>query len=96
MLLLKAYTNKSLVKLIKNIRPNDKCLNVGVSLNEDNQADFFIMNTHTLSTFSKQDAEQFEKEGNYSIDEVVKIKLSNSMSKYYRIVHFFYFCFCFC
>lgn len=69
--------NLELVKLIKKIRPNDKCLNVGVSIEEDKEADFYIMNTHTLSTFSKTDAEQFEKEGKHSISKVVKVKLKN-------------------
>ena len=69
--------NPELAKLIKKTRPKDKCLNVGVSLKEDDEADFYVMSTHTLSTFSKPDAKQFEKEGNHSIEQVVKVELKN-------------------
>lgn len=69
--------NPSLANIIRKERPKDKCLNVGVSLNEENQADFYIMDTHTLSTFSKNDAEQFEKERAHKITNVIKTKLMN-------------------
>ena len=69
--------NPELATLIKKIRPKDKCLNLGVSIEEDKEADFYIMNTHTLSTFSKPDADQFENEGNHKISRVIKVKLKN-------------------
>ncbi|MBL4592444.1 MAG: FkbM family methyltransferase [Flavobacteriales bacterium] len=68
--------NPDLVKLIRKERPRDKCLNIGVSLNEDSQTDFFIMNPHTLSTFSEKDAREFEKEGTHTISKIIKVKLS--------------------
>ncbi|NQX96293.1 MAG: FkbM family methyltransferase [Flavobacteriales bacterium] len=69
--------NPSLANIIRRERSKDKCLNVGVSLNEEDRADFYVMDTHTLSTFSKNDAEQFEKEGNHKIEKIIQIKLMN-------------------
>lgn len=69
--------NPELAKLIRKERPKDKCLNVGVSLQEDNEADFYIMNTHTLSTFSKEDAEALQKNSSHSISKVIKVQLKN-------------------
>ena len=69
--------NVDLVKIIRKERARDMCLNVGVSLKEDTQADFFIMDTHTLSTFSKEDAERFEEDNSHTIEKVVKVKLKN-------------------
>lgn len=69
--------NPYLVKLIKKTRPYDSCINVGVSTSENTASDFYLMNPNTLSTFSKNDAEELNKKANYSIEEIIKIDLLN-------------------
>lgn len=67
----------SLVRVIKSQRPNDTCLNVGLSSGEEGVADFYVMSVNTLNTFSKEDAEALDKEGTFKIKEVIKIPLKN-------------------
>jgi len=69
--------NPFLVKKINKERPGDKCLSVGVSVKEETKADFFIVDAHTLSTFSKEDAERFEQDGIHIVEKVIKVNLMN-------------------
>lgn len=69
--------DKDLVKTIKFSRPSDITLNVGLSSGEESIADFYIMSVNTLNTFSKEDAEKLDKDGIYTIKEVVKVPLKN-------------------
>jgi hypothetical protein len=50
-------------------------LNVGVGLEDGLLADFYLMSCHTLSTFSKEEAERLDAEGTYTIRDVLKIPL---------------------
>ncbi|WP_196600956.1 FkbM family methyltransferase [Pectinatus frisingensis] len=59
---------------IRNDRPNDICLNVGVGI-INSQAKFYIMTTRTLNTFSKKDAERYSSYGNQKIERITKIQL---------------------
>lgn len=80
--------NPSLCELIQSERPNDTCLNLGVSTNTDKELDFYIMSPHTLSTFSKEDAENLALNPNYKIEGVKKVLLANYNSivkKYFSI-----------
>jgi len=52
--------NAELCRLIKHLRPKDTCLNVGAD-KEDRKIDFFLFSQSTRSTFSKQQAEEWQK-----------------------------------
>ncbi len=67
--------NPALCELIEKTRPRDKCLNVGIGIEDGLVADFYLMSSHTLSTFSKGDAEQLDAEGIYTIQDVFKVPL---------------------
>ena len=60
---------------IKKQRPRDVCLNIGVGVTEETNADFFIMTSKTLNTFSKQEAERYQSYGNQKIETVIKVPL---------------------
>ena len=64
-----------LFKLIKNERPNEISLNVGVGIEGSEVADFYIMNIPTLNTFSKSEAERYASYPGKSIKEVIKLPL---------------------
>ena len=55
-------------------RPRDVNLNCGVGISND-EADFFIMSTSTLNTFSKVEAERYESYGKQRIVKTIKIEL---------------------
>jgi FkbM family methyltransferase len=67
--------NPALCRLIEKARPKDKCLNVGIGVEDGSVADFYLMSCHTLSTFSKEEAEQLNAEGKYTIRDVLKVPL---------------------
>jgi FkbM family methyltransferase len=60
---------------IKQKRKNDICLNVGVGITQQTEADFFIMSAKTLNTFSREEAERYQKYGTYKIEKVIKLPL---------------------
>lgn len=67
-----------------NHRKQDINLNYGISEKEGNQ-DFFLINEPALNTFSKSEAENYIKEGQYFIKETVKVKvfeIQQVISKY--------------
>lgn len=55
-------------------RPRDTHLNCGVGI-ESGEADFFVMSTNTLNTFSREEAERYQSYGNQKILKVLKMKL---------------------
>jgi len=56
-------------------RKNDVNLNIGIS-NENGYADFYLISSPTLNTFSKEEAENYKTQGDYSITNVIKIPIS--------------------
>lgn len=64
----------TLCDLLKKIRPDDKCVNVGVGPVKSN-AKFYIMSVNTLNTFSKDEAEKIEKLGEYKIVRTVDVEI---------------------
>lgn len=65
----------SLWKLIKQKRPHDTCLNIGVGVGEKREADFYILDVKALNTFSK---EEVEKTSSYTkIEKTIKVPLWN-------------------
>lgn len=74
--------NPMLISKIKNKRPQDICLNVGVTASQkESIMDFYIFDEGDtekgLSTFSKEDAEHVEKTTAIKIAEVKKIPVTN-------------------
>jgi len=63
-------------------RKRDINLNIGIS-DKEGLADFYIINVPTLNTFSKEEAERYKGEGNFFIQNVLKIK-TNSLSNIIR------------
>lgn len=57
-------------------RPRDKSINCGVGV-EAGDADFFVMSTSTLNTFSKDEAERYQSYGQHRIIKSIKIRLEN-------------------
>jgi FkbM family methyltransferase len=60
---------------LKRVRPHDICLNVGVGAGGAEQADFYIMTSKTLNTFSRQEAERYQRYGNQKIEQVIQVPL---------------------
>ena len=60
---------------IKKKRKNDLCINAGIGMDSASEADFYIMSTRTLNTFSKTEAERYQSYGRQVIEKVVKIPL---------------------
>jgi FkbM family methyltransferase len=67
--------NPALFNLIKSSRPRDKSLNVGLGVEDDAIADFYVMSPHTLSTFSRNEALALDAGGNHKIRSVLRIPL---------------------
>ncbi len=65
---------------IKANRPNDICLNCGIGFGGKDaveELDFYIMSAKSLNTFSKEEAERLDRQGEYKIVETRKIKTYN-------------------
>lgn len=68
---------------VKN-RKKDKNLNIGIS-DSEGILDFYVISSPTLNTFSKEEAQNYEKEGDYKINSIEKIKvntLSNVLNEF--------------
>jgi len=64
-----------LYKGLKKKRKNDICLNVGVGATSQEKADFFIMSSSRLNTFSKKEALRYESYGEKKIVRVIQTPL---------------------
>jgi FkbM family methyltransferase len=64
----------SLQPLFKKWRGRDKLLSCGVGL-EEGEAEFYIMTTNTLNTFSKDEAQRYQGYGTQKIEKVIKLPL---------------------
>lgn len=60
---------------LKRIRPKDICLNIGVSADQYDYADYYVMSSNTLNTFSKEFAERCQRYDNQKIEKIIKIPL---------------------
>lgn len=67
--------DKSLIPRIKEVRSKDKILNVGVSIEGEKEADFYIFESKGINTFDKVEAKKRESFGTFKITEVVKVPL---------------------
>lgn len=67
--------DKSLIPIIEKVRPKDKILNVGVSIEGKKEADFYIFEISGFNTFDQAEAKKRESFGTFKITEVVKVPL---------------------
>ncbi len=70
--------NPALSRIERRERPRDVCLNVGVAARENNSANFYVMSSTPLSTFSESEAKRYVEDKNYgeqTIKEVIKLPL---------------------
>ena len=65
----------NLFKEFKKKRKRDICLNIGVGLDNRDEADFYVMSVKTLNTFSKKEAERYQSYGTKKIVDIIKIPL---------------------
>lgn len=63
-----------LFKEIKKYRRRDNCKNVGIGMDHQSHANFYIMSTPTLNTFSEEEALRFAQ-GSHNIIRIDKIPL---------------------
>jgi FkbM family methyltransferase len=65
----------ALYETIRRQRPRDVCLNVGIGSGAAGHADFYVLEDRTLSTFSKEIADQQTSGGRHRIERVVSVPL---------------------
>ena len=65
-----------LFKLFTKHRKEDINLNIGIGA-ENSNADFYIISSPTLNTFSKQEAENYIKEGDYKITGTINVPINS-------------------
>lgn len=65
----------TLISRIRQKRPKDKVINAGVAVSNEKEADFYIFNLPSISTFSKEEAEMRSNSGQNRIVKVAKIPL---------------------
>jgi len=64
-----------LYALIKKVRNRDICLHCGVGGEDQEDAEFYVMNPQTLNTFSRKEMEEFVASGKYSLQETLRIPM---------------------
>lgn len=65
----------TLFPAIARARPRDICLNIGIGVDTEGEADFYIMTARTLNTFSREEAERYQSYGNQRIESVIRMPL---------------------
>lgn len=71
---------------LQKVRSEDTCLNVGIGVSEE-VADFFVMSTRSLNTFSRVDAERYASNGPHQIEKVIPVQLvsiNNIVEQYFN------------
>jgi len=64
-----------LFKKIKEKRKKDICINIGIGIKENKKADYYMMSSKVLSTFSKEEAENLISTTNQKIEKILQIPL---------------------
>lgn len=69
--------NPDLSSKIRSKRPGDTLLNVGIGLNNENEANYYMMDWHEFNTFSEEVAKETEAhyKGQNNLKQVIKLKL---------------------
>lgn len=65
----------TLIKPFQRQRSRDVLLNVGVGTGETEKADFYVMTSKTLSTFSAEEARRCHENTEYKIERVIELPL---------------------
>jgi FkbM family methyltransferase len=55
-------------------RRRDTCLNIGIGTS-NSKADFYIMSSKVLNTFSKEEAIRYQEYGTYKIEKTIKVQI---------------------
>ncbi len=58
-------------------RSEDIFINAGITFNDKNEQDFYMMNVPELNTFDHKEAERLVAEHDFKIDNVIKVKTMN-------------------
>lgn len=66
-----------LCREIRRSRPRDKCINAGISDGQSREADFFILDPHTLNTFSSEEVQKYTKNNRHKLVKTIKVPLLN-------------------
>lgn len=71
--------NVAMIPDLKSVRPKDTVLNIGIGLDDTQEADYYVMNYPQLNTFDGDEAKRREKDsgGKTVIKQVVKMPLVN-------------------
>ena len=64
-----------LMASIRTARPRDVCIEAGVGVQAATTAQFFVMSTRTLNTFSEAEAKRYEAMGTQRIEKVLLVPL---------------------
>jgi FkbM family methyltransferase len=64
-----------LMASIRAARPRDVCIEAGVGVQAATTAQFFVMSTRTLNTFSEAEAKRYEAMGTQRIEKVLPVPL---------------------
>jgi FkbM family methyltransferase len=67
--------NPELYGLFKKCRPRDTLLNIGIGVANIAEADYFVMSSSTLNTFSYEDAKRYQEIDSQQIVQTIKIPL---------------------
>lgn len=62
---------------LKARRKRDICLNTGIGFDQRENADFYVMSSNSLSTFSKEEAQRYESYGQQRVLRVIKTPLES-------------------
>ena len=69
--------DESLCKVLRQIRPRDTVLNVGIGLENEVAGDLYVFDNRALSTFSAEKAREIENQGKNRILDVVPVPMLN-------------------
>lgn len=75
--------------VLKKKRNRDVCLNVGISNNEADRVDFYVMENPLLNTFSKEEAEFMVQSGQAKIRNIIQvplIRIGSLLERYFESV----------
>lgn len=64
-----------LMAAIRSVRPHDMCIEAGVGVQAATTAQFFVMSTRTLNTFSEDEAKRYEAMGTQRIEKILSVPL---------------------
>jgi FkbM family methyltransferase len=67
--------NVALADKIRRFRPRDQLVVAGIGVDEQKEADYFVMSAPNLNTFDRQQAEHVEKTSLHRVVQVVKMPL---------------------